>query len=290
VPAAQGARISNDARVTSPVPSRLQGSPRCLVTVIASVYEGGRFIETFMQNVCSQSIFRDWCELIVIDAASPEGEGEVIRRWMADFPNIRYFRTPQRIGIYEAWNLCIRDARGEFLTNANVDDLRRHDSLEIQAATLEAMPAVDVVYQDVHYALEPCHSFERVAAFNFRSYLPQVTPAVMLSFNPPHNAPMWRRSLHDQLGPFDTRYRSAGDYEFWLRCAVAGKVLHRVADPHVVYYQNPKGVSTRAETTGHSETSEITALYSRLLLGLKGPGASGTLAASTFGPFVEATV
>ncbi len=63
---------------------------------------------------------------------------------------------------------------------------------------------------------------------------------------------MWRRRLHDELGLFDTRYRSAGDYEFWLRCAAAGKVFHRVADPHVVYYQNPQGYSTRADTTGHS--------------------------------------
>src|SRR5690606_20978343 len=100
----------------------LRGSPRCLVSVIASVYEGGRFIEAFMENVCSQSVFRDWCELVVIDAASPEGEGEIVRRYMKDHPNIRYIRTPERIGIYEAWNLGIQEARGDFLTNANVDD------------------------------------------------------------------------------------------------------------------------------------------------------------------------
>ncbi len=281
-----GSRRANSARGASaprerqggsatPVPAstrlRLGGPPRCLVSVIASVYEGGRFIETFMENICSQTIFRDWCELIVVDAASPEGEGAVVRRYMTDFPNIRYIRTPERIGIYEAWNLAIREARGELLTNANLDDLRRHDSLEIQAATLQALPDVDVVYQDVHYALEPCLPFERVADFGFRSRVPQVTPAVMLSFNPPHNAPMWRRRLHDELGLFDTRYRSAGDYEFWLRCVAAGKVFHRVADPHVVYYQNPQGYSTRADTTGHSETREITARYAPRLLGLDAP-------------------
>lgn len=244
------------------------GSPRCLVSVIASLYKGGRFIETFMENICSQTIFRDWCELIVVDAGSPEGEGDVVRRWMADFPNIRYIRTPERIGIYEAWNLGIHEARGELLTNANLDDLRRHDSIEIQAATLQALPDADVVYQDVHYTLEPCLPFERIADLGFRSSVPRVTPAVMLSFNPPHNAPMWRRRVHDELGVFDTRYRSAGDYEFWLRCATAGRVFHRVADPHVVYFQNPQGYSTRADTTGHSETREITARYASRLLGL----------------------
>lgn len=250
--------------------SGLPGSPRCLVSVITSVYAGGSFIEDFMANICSQTIFRDWCELIVIDAASPEGEGAVVRRWMRAFPNIRYIRTADRIGIYEAWNLGVREARGELLTNANVDDLRRSDSLEIQAATLLALPAVDVVYQNVFYALESGMTFERVAAFGWSSRMPLVTPAVMLSLNPPHNAPMWRRRLHDELGLFDTSCRSAGDYEFWLRCVAAGKIFHRVCDPHVAYFHNPLGCSTRADTTGHRETRQITSAYSLRLLGLEG--------------------
>lgn len=260
-----------------PTPGRLKGPPRCLVSVIASLYEGGRFIETFMHNVCSQTIFREWCELIVVDAASPEGEAEVISRYMKEFSNVRYIRTPERIGIYEAWNLGIRAAAGDLLTNANLDDLRRHDSLEIQASTLQDRPDADVVYQDVYYSLEPCLPFERVAQFDYRSRVPLLTPAVMLSFNPPHNAPMWRRSLHDEMGMFDTRYRSAGDYEFWLRCAKAGKVFTQVSEPHVVYYQNPVGCSTRADTTGHGETREITARYAPLLLGIDVNGALGLL-------------
>jgi glycosyltransferase involved in cell wall biosynthesis len=240
------------------------------VTAIASLYRGGAYVESFMENVCAQSIFRDACELIVVDAASPDGEADTIRRWMADFPNVRYVRTPERIGIYEAWNLGIREARGEYLTNTNLDDLRRGDSFEIQAGTLRALPEVDVVYQDFHYALEPNLPFERVAEFGFTSRLPRITPAVLLAFNPPHNAPMWRRRLHDELGPFDTRYRAAGDYEFWLRCLAAGKVFHKIDDPHVAYFQNPEGVSTRVDTPGHRETREITARYASRLLGPAG--------------------
>ena len=244
----------------------LRGAPRRLVTAIASLYRGGAFIDEFLDNVSSQSIFRDWCELIVVDAASPDGEADTIRRYMAGFPNIRYVRTPERIGIYEAWNHAIRVSSGELLTNTNLDDLRRRDSFELQASALLELPEADVVYQDVLYSLEPHLPFERVAAFGFRSEVPRVTPAVMLAFNPPHNAPMWRKRLHDELGPFDARYRSAGDYEFWLRCVAAGKVFHRIRTPHVVYYQNPEGISTRADTPGHAETREITARYARRLI------------------------
>ena len=77
---------------------------------------------------------------------------------------------------------------------------------------------------------------------------------------------MWRRKLHDELGWFDTRYRSAGDYEFWMRCLDAGKKFYKINDPHVVYYQNPKGLSTRPDTRGVAEAMDIHKRYCRKLM------------------------
>ena len=37
---------------------------------------------------------------------------------------------------------------------------------------------------------------------------------------------MWRRSLHERFGRFDPSFRSAGDYEFWLRISGQAKFLH----------------------------------------------------------------
>jgi hypothetical protein len=76
---------------------------------------------------------------------------------------------------------------------------------------------------------------------------------------------MWRRRLHDTLGPFDARFRSAGDYDFWLRCMAAGKVFYKLNDPHVVYYQNPKGLSTRPDSRGVVEARELSKRYARQL-------------------------
>ena len=243
----------------------IRSEPRPLVTAIASLYRGAEFVEQFLDNLVGQTIFDDYCELVIVDAASPDGEGSAIERYVARHPNIRYLRMDYRIGIYDAWNVGIEQARGEYLTNTNLDDLRRADSLELQAATLENLPFVDVVYQDFLYTFEPHGSPERAAAFDIRSNLPIVTPYNMLSFNSPHNAPMWRRRLHDELGLFDTNFRSAGDYEFWLRCVAAGKVFYKLNDPHVIYFQNPKGLSTRTDSRGAIESREIQARYAARL-------------------------
>nr|WP_281416958.1 glycosyltransferase [Ancylobacter lacus] len=253
---------------TPPVPleeRRFRHTGVYRVSAIASLYRGRRYLETFLENMVSQTIF-DQAELIIIDANSPEGEEELIRRYQAVYPNIVYRRMNYRIGIYDAWNEGVRLARGAYLTNTNLDDLRRRDSFELQAAALDAHGFADIVYQDVYYSFDGELDFDTVAAFGFRSDLPIVTPNNLLYFNAPHNAPMWRAALHPELGLFDITYRSAGDYEFWLRCAAAGKAFFKINEAHVVYFQNPEGLSTAPETRGVQEWRRVRRQYARRLI------------------------
>ncbi|QNK75210.1 glycosyltransferase [Variovorax sp. PAMC28562] len=231
---------------------RVANEPTLLVSAIASLYRGGEYIEQFMQNITSQSLFAR-SELIIIDANSPENEYEVIARYMERFPNIVYHRAATRIGIYEAWNLGVQMAKGRYVTNTNMDDLRRHDSFERQAEVLKKFDFVDVVYQDFYYGFEGKASFDRTAAIGVHSAVPVVTPYNLMQSNFPHNAPMWRRELHSDVGMFDTSYRSAGDFDFWLRCVRADKTFFKINDPHVVYFVNPEGLSTRPDTRGIEE-------------------------------------
>ena len=244
----------------------IKSAPHVMVSAITSLYKGGDFIEQFMDNITSQSVFDNYCELIIVDADSPDNEAETIKRYLGRHEGIRYIRINYRIGIYDAWNVGVKAAQGEYLTNANLDDLRRRDSFELQAAVLDNLPFVDVTYQDFYYSFDPHLPFEEIARFGYESDLPILTPYNMLEYNSPHNAPMWRKRLHDELGYFNTYYRSAGDYEFWLRCLAAGKCFYKLNDPHVVYYQNPKGLSTRPDSRGVVEAREILRTYARPLI------------------------
>jgi glycosyltransferase involved in cell wall biosynthesis/predicted O-methyltransferase YrrM len=235
------------------------------VSMIASLYKGGKFIRRFLDNLTSQSIF-DQAELIIIDANSPEREQEVIEEYQRHYPNIIYERIGYRLGIYDAWNVGLERARGRYLTNTNLDDLRRHDSIALQSAFLDRHNDVDIVYQDFYYTFDPFLSFEEVSAVGFKSELPIIAPHNLLLSNSPHNAPMWRASLHNDVGKFDTSYRSAGDWEFWLRCLEAGKRFRKINTPHVVYYQNPDGISTRPGTVGITEGGRIFNLHSPRLI------------------------
>jgi GT2 family glycosyltransferase len=248
-------------RVADPNSGSFEHSGQYDVSAIASIYRAGPYIERLLDNVTSQTIFNR-SELIIIDADSPDGENEIIAAYQAKFPNIVYRRINYRIGIYDAWNLGVTLARGKYLTNTNADDLRRQDSFEIQVEALEESGA-DIVYQNFFYTLDPTLSFDDVARLGFQSSLPIVNKANLFRFNSPHNAPMWRRQLHDEMGLFDTAFKISGDWEFWVRCVTRNRTFHLIETPHVVYYHNPKGLSTNSDSRSVEEGRWVWMRYYR---------------------------
>jgi len=48
-------------------------------------------------------------------------------------------------------------------------------------------------------------------------------------------------------GWFDEEYKSASDWDFWLRCAFAGSEYKKLSEPLGLYYFNPEGMSTNPE-------------------------------------------
>src|SRR5271155_5531949 len=115
------------------------------VSIITSVYKGDLYIEEFMQDITSQTIF-DQCELIMINANSPDNEEVVIKRYMERYPNIVYVKLDKDPGLFAVWNLGIEMARSNYITNANLDDRLKFDCYETHVAYLDVHPEIDLVY------------------------------------------------------------------------------------------------------------------------------------------------
>jgi glycosyltransferase involved in cell wall biosynthesis len=219
------------------------------ISFITSVYKGQDFIEGFMEDITKQTIFKEKCELVLINCNSPENEDEVINRYLERYPdNIKYIKLDHDPGIYAAWNLAIKESTGEFITNANLDDRKSPEFAEKLAKLLVLNPEVDCVYTDNLLTQTANETFEANSSNG------QVYPAeefsieAMLRGNPPHCMPMWRKTLHEKNGFFDEKYKSAADWEFWLRCSFDGsKYLKYTSQPLGLYYFNPNGLSTNPE-------------------------------------------
>ena len=79
----------------------------------------------------------------------------------------------------------------------------------------------------------------------------------MVRGNPPHQSPMWRKSLHESHGLFDNKYFSAGDWEMWLRATFGGSKFKKIDGILGLYYFNPTGISTNKETEERKKKEEF---------------------------------
>ena len=79
---------------------------------------------------------------------------------------------------------------------------------------------------------------------------------------------MWRKSIHDKYGLFDSKYRSAGDWEMWLRAASQGSQFKKINELLGLYYFNPTGVSTNPDNFEwkQKEEAEVFEKYSKISL------------------------
>ena len=221
------------------------------ISLITSVYKADDYIDQLMEDVTRQTIFEEKCEWIILNVDPPgeEYDEEVILKYAKMYPkNIIYKRLNEDPGIYDTWNMGIKMATGEFVTNVNCDDRRPAWAYEKQAKLLVANPDVDLVYNDSYIVREANVMWEDVDKLKANRYnFEKFSKEAMLRSNLPHNNPMWRKKVHDTHGYFNQYYKSAGDWDFWLRCAFGGCKFKKCQDILGVYYFNPTGMSTNPE-------------------------------------------
>jgi GT2 family glycosyltransferase/Tfp pilus assembly protein PilF len=178
---------------------------------------------------------------------------------MEEHSNLQYIRTEQRETIYEAWNRGIRAARGKYITSANTDDRLRPDALERLARELDDHPEVALVYGDFFITNTENQEFDKHIRTGY-SLKPEYTPEIMLDGCHMGPQPMWRRSLHDELGWFDGSLASAGDYEFWCRIAQRYPMRH-VPEFLGLYLHNTAGICNSNTQRGAAETARVKEKY-----------------------------
>ena len=230
-----------------------------LISAIVSTYNSEDFIKGCLEDLEAQTI-ADQLEIIVVDSASPQNEGAVVKDFQSRYPNIRYMRTRERESIYAAWNRGIKLATGKYITNANTDDRHRRDALEQMVKLLEAKPDIDLVYADAIKTQTADESFERCTPTGMLRWYDWDRETLLKKgcFIGPQ--PVWRRKVHDIYGYFDERYSVCGDYEFWLRISQTGN-FHHVRQPLGLYLDRPDSVEHANQETKRREERQISEMY-----------------------------
>ena len=116
------------------------------VTVVVIVRDGERFIEEALASICAQTMAA-W-EVVVVDDGSYDGTRDLVARFIDDDPSrFSLFRHERGAcqGMSASRNLGIANARGEFITFLDHDDVMLPDKLERQCALLDQHASASTV-------------------------------------------------------------------------------------------------------------------------------------------------
>lgn len=215
-------------------------------SIITSVFNGDMFIREFMEDITQQTIFNE-CELILINANSPGNEEKIIQEYLPKFPNIKYIKLEKDPGLYEVWNMAIKMAQADFVTNANLDDRRYIKNIEEHVSYLEKNPDIDLVYSSF---LQTEHINETFEKNNYKYVVeaPEFSQKIMFKCLPGPQ-PVWRKSMHEKAGYFRSDFKYSGDLEMWNRAVSHGSKFKRLPGYSGLYYFNPEGLSTNQDPT-----------------------------------------
>lgn len=232
------------------------------VSVIVSTYKSERFMRECLTDLVAQSL-SPGLEIVIVDAASPENEGAIVREFQEVHRNILYIRTPERIGIYAAWNLAIRNASAPYVTPFSTNDRLSRTAYEQLAAALDANSDTVLAFGDTYLTATPHQTFDRhdrVGEYRWPPYCYEYLVAA--NGVGPH--PMWRREVHEVIGYFDERYVALGDQEFWLRIGERFRMLH-IPVVTGLYWESAEGVSYQRQIAD-AEFRQIRGVYARRYL------------------------
>jgi hypothetical protein len=223
------------------------------VSIITSIYKSSKFLFDFLLDVKRQSMFID-CEVLLLDANEDNFDYEIIKPFL-DIENFKYLKI-NKCSIYEAWNIGIDISTSDILTNWNTDDRRSYNSLEKQVKFLEENIEYDgcygptIISKIANEVFENCQSKNVFPALEFNLENQLVN-------NSPHCMPVWRKSIHNICGKFDTSYYSASDYDMWMRVLKNNIKFKNIEEIVGLYYFNPLGVSTNPEFRQKTLEEEI---------------------------------
>jgi teichuronic acid biosynthesis glycosyltransferase TuaG len=101
-----------------------------LVSIITPAYRTKDFIAETIESVISQT-YQDW-ELLISDDCSPDNLAEVVKKYTAKEPRVKYFKMEQNGGPANARNLSLSNANGRYVAFLDSDDLWHPEKLEKQ--------------------------------------------------------------------------------------------------------------------------------------------------------------
>ena len=183
--------------------------PEPCVSVLMPCRNAWPYLKAAVQSVLSQP---ECLELLVADAGSSDGGIDFLESLVAQDKRIKIVSQSDS-GPADALNRAFKEARGTLIGWLNADDLYPPGALSRAVAAFNTYPEWLMVFgegEEFNSDSGDARPYPTLPATvgldGFRSHCFICQPSVV-----------FRRSMVILLGPFDNRWRTAFDFDYWLR-------------------------------------------------------------------------
>jgi len=189
-----------------------------LVSIVTPSYNQANFLERTIKSVLEQDYPN--VEYIVIDGGSTDGSVDLIKKYLegrkldSGFHKISSWVSEKDKGQTDAINKGFNLARGEIFAWLNSDDTYHQGAVTEAVKYLFDNPNVALVYADCNFINENDELIGR-----FKSAQTDYRKLRQGYVHIPQQTMFFRAKYWHELGPLDTSFYFAMDYDLWVRIA-----------------------------------------------------------------------
>ena len=229
------------------------------VSIIMNCYNSDRYLAEALESVLAQ-IYQEW-ELIFWDNGSTDASGKIAREYAKNEKRIRYFHTQDTVSLGEARNKALEQARGDFITFLDCDDLWLPVKLQSQVRIFMEYQDTDFIYSNfLVLGQDDCKP-----AYGLAEMLPSgaITGSLLTKYRLNLQTVIFRRTLlTDQAEWFDPALELCEEMELFLRMSLTGKFCYQ-KEPLVKYRVHGNQLTVRKFDRFYEERAYILAKLKR---------------------------
>jgi len=179
------------------------------ISIITVVYNNSKTILDAIISVKNQTYLS--IEHIIIDGGSTDGTLEILNENMHLF---NVLISEKDNGLYDAMNKGINIANGEVIGILNSDDFYNNNEIISDVmSNFISDTNLDIIYGDIIYVkhtnINKLVRYWKSISFSMNNFNKGVIP--------PHPSLFIKKSIYNEIGLFNLKFKIAADYEFMLR-------------------------------------------------------------------------
>lgn len=183
-------------------------------SIITVTYNSENTIENTIKSVLNQKNV-DY-EYIIIDGGSSDKTIDIIESYKSKFGERLIVKSEKDEGPYDAMNKGIRMSTGDLLCFMNSDDEFNGNILETINDIYINNKNIDIYYGNVLYSEIDNDGNEIKTILNAEKNIKKIKKGMIFC----HQSSFVKKELFNKIGGFNTKYKIAADWEFFVRAYI----------------------------------------------------------------------